>query len=246
MKDTDKNDSDSIKPKFQGGSPLALEDARTAYFKNLDILTAGIKPPDPVFLLSSERIKSILVDLKNESYDLIIFDAPPSLGLADAKLISAYSDLVLYVVNMGDTNKNQFKKTINKFIAKSNYALAAISNRSKVPGFSYGYYGNNYYYSENLYKYYEKNENRNYEETKSENDMNLKSKFKKFLKDNDQKSIKKSQAKSYLTQNRPKIYISNTLSSTFSKGESLSNNIDSKRSGSNYINTIIFNYHPTA
>ena len=83
-------------------------------FNNLDILTAGIKPPDPVFLLSSERIKSIINDLKNESYDLIIFDAPPSLGLADAKLISAYSDLVLYVVNMGDTNKNQFKKTIQK------------------------------------------------------------------------------------------------------------------------------------
>ena len=57
-----------------------------------------------------------------------------------------------------------------------------------------------------------------------------------------QKSIKKSQAKSYLTQNRPKIYISNTLSSTFSKGESLSNNIDSKRSGSNYINTISLNF----
>ena len=51
-------------------------------FKNLDILTAGIKPPDPVFLLSSERIKLIINELKNEDYDLIIIDAPPSQGLS--------------------------------------------------------------------------------------------------------------------------------------------------------------------
>ena len=37
MKDTDKNDSDSIRPKFQGGSPLALESAQITYLKNKDI-----------------------------------------------------------------------------------------------------------------------------------------------------------------------------------------------------------------
>ena len=38
MKDTDKNDSDSIRPKFKGGSPLALESAQITYLKNKDIL----------------------------------------------------------------------------------------------------------------------------------------------------------------------------------------------------------------
>jgi len=37
MKDTDKNDSDSIKPSYKGGSPLALE-AKTAYLQNKDML----------------------------------------------------------------------------------------------------------------------------------------------------------------------------------------------------------------
>ena len=37
MKDTDKNDSDSIRPKFKGGSPLALETAKTTYLKNKDL-----------------------------------------------------------------------------------------------------------------------------------------------------------------------------------------------------------------
>ena len=57
-----------------------------------------------------------------------------------------------------------------------------------------------------------------------------------------QKSIKKSQAKSFLSQNKPNIYISNTLASTLSKGESLSTNIDPEKSGSNYTNTISLNF----
>ena len=57
-----------------------------------------------------------------------------------------------------------------------------------------------------------------------------------------QQSIKKSQANSFLAKNKPNIYISNTLSSTFSKGESLTTNIDTEKSGSNYTNTISLNF----
>ena len=57
-----------------------------------------------------------------------------------------------------------------------------------------------------------------------------------------QKSIKKNQASSFLSQNKPNIYISNTLSSTFSKGDSLSTAINSEKTGSNYTNTISLNF----
>ncbi len=57
-----------------------------------------------------------------------------------------------------------------------------------------------------------------------------------------QKSIKKNQANSFLSQNKPKIYISNTFSSTFSKVDSLSTNIQSDEFGSNYTNTISLNF----
>ncbi len=57
-----------------------------------------------------------------------------------------------------------------------------------------------------------------------------------------QKSIKNSQASGFLAQNKPNIYISNTFASTFSKGDSLSTNIDSKKSNSNYTNTISLNF----
>ena len=57
-----------------------------------------------------------------------------------------------------------------------------------------------------------------------------------------QKSIKKSQADSFLSQNRPSVYISNTFSSTFSRGDSLSTNINPEKNGSNYTNTISLNF----
>ena len=56
------------------------------------------------------------------------------------------------------------------------------------------------------------------------------------------KSIKKSQANSFLSLNKPNIFISNSLSSTFSKGDSLTTNIDSEKSRSNYTNTISLNF----
>ena len=57
-----------------------------------------------------------------------------------------------------------------------------------------------------------------------------------------QKSIKNNQADSYLSQNKPNVYISNTFSSTFSKGDSLSSDINFDQTGSNYTNTISLNF----
>jgi len=57
-----------------------------------------------------------------------------------------------------------------------------------------------------------------------------------------QNSIKSNQAKSYINSKKPSIYISNNLSSTFSKGSTLSQNIDADKSSSSYSNTISLNF----
>ncbi len=56
------------------------------------------------------------------------------------------------------------------------------------------------------------------------------------------KSIKENQAKNYLNAYKPNVYISNTFTSLFSKGDSLSPVIDSEKSGSSYTNTISLNF----
>ena len=54
--------------------------------------------------------------------------------------------------------------------------------------------------------------------------------------------IKKNQAKIFKNANLPIIYISNNLSSTFSKGSTLTSSIDPKDNSSNYLNTISLNF----
>ena len=56
------------------------------------------------------------------------------------------------------------------------------------------------------------------------------------------KSIKENQAENYLNTYKPNVYISNIFSSSFSKGDSLSVEIDPKKSGSSYTNTVSLNF----
>ena len=57
-----------------------------------------------------------------------------------------------------------------------------------------------------------------------------------------QKEIKERQAISYLNANKPNIYISNTFSSAFTKGDYLSTSIDSSKNGSAYTNSLSLNF----
>ncbi len=57
-----------------------------------------------------------------------------------------------------------------------------------------------------------------------------------------QSLIKDNQAKSFKNSNKPVIYISNTISNTYSKGSTLSAEIDAKQTRSNYSNTISLNF----
>ena len=58
-----------------------------------------------------------------------------------------------------------------------------------------------------------------------------------------QKKIKQNQAENFLNANKPKIFISNTFSSSFTKGDSLTSTaIDSDEYGSSYTNTISLNF----
>ena len=62
-------------------------------FNNWSVITAGISPPDPARLLSSEKITKLISNLKNsDEYDIIIFDTPPVIGLADASLVAEKTD----------------------------------------------------------------------------------------------------------------------------------------------------------
>ncbi|PSB65171.1 lipopolysaccharide biosynthesis protein, partial [filamentous cyanobacterium CCP1] len=67
---------------------------------NLYALPSGIIPPNPIALLDSKRMASLVEGFARD-YDLIIFDTPPLAGKADAAILGKMTDGILLVVRPG-------------------------------------------------------------------------------------------------------------------------------------------------
>ncbi|HEY9608571.1 GumC family protein [Allocoleopsis sp.] len=63
----------------------------------LDVLTSGVIPPNPVALLDSKRMASLIETFSN-IYDFVIVDTPPLAGIADAPILGKMADGILLVV----------------------------------------------------------------------------------------------------------------------------------------------------
>ncbi len=101
-------------------------------FKNWDVITSGTKPPDPTRLLNSEKMRTFIKEIKeSEKYDLIVFDTPPVIGLADSLLVSEKSDGLILLVSTNSVNKNLPKESINRSIRSGTNFLGIISNAVK-------------------------------------------------------------------------------------------------------------------
>ncbi|MBF2067356.1 MAG: polysaccharide biosynthesis tyrosine autokinase [Calothrix sp. C42_A2020_038] len=65
---------------------------------NLYVLPSGVVPPNPVALLDSKRMAS-LIEIFAKDYDYVVFDTPPLAGTADAAVLGKLADGILLVVN---------------------------------------------------------------------------------------------------------------------------------------------------
>ncbi|MBD2778383.1 GumC family protein [Iningainema tapete] len=71
-----------------------------AVTKNLSVMTAGVQPPNPLALIDSERMSS-LIEMFSQRFDYIVFDTPPLVGRADGAILGKMADGVLLVVRPG-------------------------------------------------------------------------------------------------------------------------------------------------
>ncbi len=68
--------------------------------KYLSVLTAGVQPPNPLALIDSDRMTS-LIEKFSQRYDYIVFDAPPLVNTVDAAVLGKMVDGVLLVAQPG-------------------------------------------------------------------------------------------------------------------------------------------------
>jgi capsular exopolysaccharide synthesis family protein len=105
----------------------------------LFIITAGQIPPDPTRLLSSQKMQS-LVEKFQSTFDLVIFDTPPMIGLADARLLAARADGIIMVVGLGRTNRSLLAQVLDELKISRAPLLGLVANGIK------NYTTNSYHY----------------------------------------------------------------------------------------------------
>jgi capsular exopolysaccharide synthesis family protein len=107
--------------------------------ENLRVLTSGQIPPNPAELLGSARMQDVLTRLQALS-DMVIFDSPPAIGLADSAILSAQLDGVLLVLAFQRTRRGAAQQALNGLQQVGARVLGVVLNR--VPLHSNGYYYN--------------------------------------------------------------------------------------------------------
>ncbi|WP_254563331.1 polysaccharide biosynthesis tyrosine autokinase [Oscillatoria sp. HE19RPO] len=94
---------------------------------NLFILTAGATPPDPIRLLSSEKMHNLMQQW-HSLFDLVIYDTPPLLGVVDGRVLAAYTDGIGLVVSIGQTEKPAIQQAIAELQTGNTKVLGIIAN----------------------------------------------------------------------------------------------------------------------
>lgn len=110
--------------------------------QGLDIITSGPIPPNPAELLTSISMDLLIPELKKR-YDIILFDAPPTLSVTDAQVLSNKCEGTIFVVNSKQTNKDDAVKAKELLISAKAHLLGVVINNfelSKDQNY-YQYYG---------------------------------------------------------------------------------------------------------
>ncbi|MED4099321.1 CpsD/CapB family tyrosine-protein kinase, partial [Priestia megaterium] len=96
--------------------------------------------PNPAELLASNNMTELLKEMKEE-FDMVIFDTPPVLAVADAQILANQVDGSILVVSSGKTDKEAAVKA-KELLLKANAKVlgAVLNNRKMEEGSDYYYY----------------------------------------------------------------------------------------------------------
>ena len=104
-----------------------LKECIQPVMKNLEVLTAGAVPPNPVALLDSKRMQSLLRALA-QHFDMVLVDAPPLAGYADASILGRISDGILLVARPGVVDYAQGRNAKDILAQSQQRVLGMVAN----------------------------------------------------------------------------------------------------------------------
>jgi capsular exopolysaccharide synthesis family protein len=107
---------------------------------NFCVMTAGRTPPNPSELLSSERMKQLIANLKQGPFDWVVIDTPPVLAVTDAVILTPLVDGVTFVLGAEMTRRRLAERAVQMLMVSRPRVVGAVLNRVNFDR-------NKYYYS---------------------------------------------------------------------------------------------------
>jgi len=120
---------------------------------NLLAITAGRPPSNPSELLSSERMKTLITNLRSGPFDWIVIDTPPVLAVTDAVILAPLVNGVTFVIGAEMTRRRLAERAIETIMEARPRQVGVVLNKVDFARNKYyytRYYGHQYknYYAE--------------------------------------------------------------------------------------------------
>jgi len=132
------------------GEKTWRECVQPAVLPNVDVIPAGRQPASPGDLLASEATARLISDVR-EAYDIVVFDVPPVLAVADIDCLASRLDAVLLVTRSGRLSQKVVSEGVRRLEQVGANVVGCVLNAARRRreenkyGYGYGYgYGSEY------------------------------------------------------------------------------------------------------
>ena len=129
---------------YLSGNVSPLEVAHRTDIPNLFVMTTGPLPPNPVELLSSMKLLTLLSQCE-EHFAHVIVDGPPVIGIADSIVLCNQVENSVFVIESGKTRKGHAKAALKRLHQAGVHPLGVILTKIDAYHDLYGYHS--YYYN---------------------------------------------------------------------------------------------------
>ncbi|KZX53891.1 hypothetical protein A3711_02830 [Erythrobacter sp. HI00D59] len=137
-----------------GGDKSYDEVIQATGIENFSAIPLGQIPANPTDILASRQFSEAL-DVLNERFDLLMVDAPPVLGLADAVILSAHPGMsTVFVVQAGRSHYGTAKGAVRRLIDNGGNMIGGVLTQFDFDAARVRGLGDSYTYGQG-YSYYE-------------------------------------------------------------------------------------------
>jgi capsular exopolysaccharide synthesis family protein len=113
--------------------------------KNLFYFKVQDDTMTPEQLVSASQNFVVKMNQWKETFDLILIDTPPILGLTDSRLIADQTDGLVVVVRLNKTRKDSIKEAFRELALADLNVIGIVANAITSTSGGYGYYYGRYY-----------------------------------------------------------------------------------------------------